>query len=230
MNNNIAKFYDNKSKIYNLTLSSGSLYEVIYNLIGEHEKILDVGCANGNFARELKKKNARITGVELSPVMAKNASTILDKVIIGNIETVKFPFHKKSFDTILLMDVLEHLFDPKGVLLRLNPYIKDNGKIIVSLPNVANWEVRLDLLRGKFNSERTTILEEGHIRFFTFDTAKKMFSRAGLKINHFDLVINYPLIILKIHNRFPHLRIDKILKKYVPKLFAFQFVFELKKK
>ncbi|MDO8269799.1 MAG: class I SAM-dependent methyltransferase [Candidatus Levybacteria bacterium] len=226
----ITEFYNKRKKVYNFILTPGSLYQLVFDLIGQKEKVLDVGCANGNFSQELKKKGAAVYGIEVSPEMAKNSAKVLDEVIVGNIETIKLPWRKAHFDTILLMDILEHLFSPKDVLFNLKPFLKEKGKVIVTIPNVANWEVRKELLFGRFDSEKTAILEEGHIRFFTYDTAKKMFGQAGYKIKSFNLVINYPLLLLKIHNRFGFLKIDVFLKKYCAKLFAYQFIFELVKK
>ncbi len=46
--------------------------------------------------------------------------------------------------------------------------MKDDGKIIVSVPNVANWR-SLNLLFGKFDYIRGGILDESHLRFFTYN-------------------------------------------------------------
>lgn len=226
----LKEFYNNRSNVYCFKSTPGSLYDKIYNLINENSIVLDVGCANGNFSKDLKNKNCIVHGIEISDKMAGNAKKVLDKVMVGNIETTKFPLEKRSYDVILLMDVLEHLFDPKSILKKVKPYLRKNGCVIVSIPNVANWEVRKDLLLGRFDSERTAILEEGHIRFFTFKKANEMFARSGYKIKRFDFVVNYPLLLLKIKNRFPFLGIDTIIKNYFYKFFAYQFIFELIKK
>ena len=69
MKNNLKEFYDKRVKVYDAVLTTGSLYEIIYNFIGEKEKVLDVGCANGNFSGQLKKKKAKVTGIEVSPIL-----------------------------------------------------------------------------------------------------------------------------------------------------------------
>ena len=103
-------FYDLKQKKYNAVMTPGSLYEKIYKKIGSDLKILDIGTANGNFAKELKEKNNTLFGIEISKIMAKQASGIYEKIIVGDVETISFPWKRNSFDSILVMDILEHLF------------------------------------------------------------------------------------------------------------------------
>lgn len=211
-------------------MNPGSLYQIIYDSIKKKERVLDLGCANGNFSSELKKKQCIVHGVEISNVMAKNARKVLDRVIVGNLETMKIDLPKKSYDVILLMDVLEHLFSPQQTLEKAAPFLKEKGRIIVSIPNVANWEVRLELLLGRFDSEKTAILEEGHIRFFTFKKACALFEASGYKVKKYDLVINYPLLLLKIKNRLTFIDIERFLKKYFYRFFAYQYIFIISKK
>lgn len=216
--------------MYCYYMNPGSLYQIIYDSIKKKEKVLDLGCANGNFSSELKKKNCVVHGVEISNVMAKNARKVLDTVIVGNIETMNINLPKKSYDVILLMDVLEHLFDPGQTLINASSFLKNKGRLIVSIPNVANWEVRTELLFGRFDSEKTAILEEGHIRFFTFKKACALFEASGYKVKKYDLVINYPLLLLKIKNRLPLFDIEGFIKKYFHRFFAYQYIFILEKK
>lgn len=226
----LKEFYNDRSSVYCYYMNPGSLYQIIYDSIKKKEKVLDLGCANGNFSSELKKKDCVVHGVEISDVMAKNARKVLDKVIVGNIESMSINLPKKSYDVILLMDVLEHLFDPKQTLVKASPFLKERGKVIVSIPNVANWEVRKELLFGRFDSEKTAILEEGHIRFFTFKNACALFESSGYRIKKYDLVINYPLLLLKLKNRFTFLPIEDFIKKHFHRFFAYQYIFILVKK
>src|SRR6185503_17206689 len=159
-----------------------------------------------------------------SSTMGAKAKKVLDKVYIGNIETDTFPLQKKYFDVILLMDVLEHLFDPLAVLKKLQNYLKDEGIIIITLPNIGNWEIIYNLLRGHFDYKEEGILDEGHLRFFTYDTAKNLIKKAKLETLSIDFVSTMPLVLLKIRNRFPFLGIDKLIRLNY-KLFAYQFVF-----
>jgi hypothetical protein len=88
----------------------------------------------------------------------------------------------RRFDLILFADVLEHTAHPEAVLRRLLPYLEEDGHVIVSLPNVAAWTVRLGLLAGHFDYEQSGILDDTHLRFFTRESAVRLAESAGLEV------------------------------------------------
>jgi Methyltransferase domain len=63
--------------------------------------------------------------------------------------------------------VLEHLSDPLPVLVALNRTLSADGRVIVSVPNVAHLWVRLSLALGRWDYAARGILDRTHLRFFT---------------------------------------------------------------
>ena len=196
---------------------SFAAHQICLNLIDEGRTVLDVGCATGYLSSRLKEKGCKVIGLEIDPEMAEEARLYCDKVFVGNAEAIELPY-KEYFDVILYADVLEHLRNPLEVLVRFRSYLKQNGYIVVSIPNVANWFIRLSLLFGKFNysSKRCTIIDPGHLRFFTLKTIREMLEQAGFKIVHLDITVDLPGL-----SRFPFIR---TLVKLWKKLFATQFI------
>ncbi|TET64340.1 MAG: class I SAM-dependent methyltransferase [Candidatus Stahlbacteria bacterium] len=192
-------------------------HRMCLGLIDGGETVLDVGCATGYLSFELKEKGCKVIGLEIDPEMAEEARLYCDKVILGNAEVIELPY-KEYFDVILYADVLEHLRNPLEVLIRFKSCLKQNGYIVVSIPNVANWFIRLSLLFGKFNynSKKGGILDSGHLRFFTLRTVREMLEKAGFKIVHLDITVDLPGL-----SRFPFMR---TLVKLWKKLFAVQFI------
>jgi methionine biosynthesis protein MetW len=151
--------------------------------IPKNSVVLDVGCADGKLGWLLKKeKNCIVFGVELNKKSAKKAKKVLDKVFCINLESKKPNIEKESFDVIIFADVLEHFKEPEKVLKKLSPLLKQRGKIIVSVPNVANFFIRKDLLFGNFNYADEGILDKNHLRFFTLKGIKRFLSENGYKI------------------------------------------------
>ena len=74
---------------------------------------------------------------------------------------------RQQFDVILFSDMLEHLADPLDVLMRHYQLLAPGGQMLISLPNVAIWNVRLALLLGRFEYGDTGTLDRTHMRFFT---------------------------------------------------------------
>ena len=163
------------------------LEEVNFELaraIGRPRTVLDVGCGRGLNGEIAHDKGAHVVGIEQWKASADAARARMDEVIEADIEhddSAK-ALGDRKFDLILFGDVLEHTRDPLGVMERFLPFLEDGGHVIVSLPNVAAWTVRLGLLAGKFEYAQSGILDETHLRFFTRQTTMKLVERAGLEL------------------------------------------------
>jgi 2-polyprenyl-3-methyl-5-hydroxy-6-metoxy-1,4-benzoquinol methylase len=139
--------------------------------------VLDVGCGFATTSQYLKGN--RVTGIESSPEAVKVARTRIDRVVERDLQD--FDLQLGQFDVIIFADVLEHLPWPIGVLRQYLALLKPNGTVIISLPNVGLWSVRLLHLLGKFEYEETGVLDHTHLRFFTRRSALRMLDEAGLK-------------------------------------------------
>ncbi|MGG7222413.1 class I SAM-dependent methyltransferase [Bacillus sp. ATD] len=157
----------------------------LFNLIQPHAKaILEVGCAEGLFGAAVKEKiNCSYYGIESYPPAAEKAARHIDEVITEDIETLKLPFQKNTFDYLIFGDVLEHLKDPWAVLRNLKPYVKETGSILASIPNISHISIFESLLSGKWTYTQAGLLDKTHFRFFTLHEMKKMFHETGYKIS-----------------------------------------------
>ncbi len=147
--------------------------------------VLEVGCGEGLTGAALKDEGRAhfVAGVELNADSGDQARKVLDHVIVGDIEHIDLPFSASQFDIIMLGDVLEHLVDPWMHFKRILTYLKYDGIVIVSLPNVRNWKVVFPLLfRGEFKYREFGILDKTHLRFFTRKGMQVLFRENNLKI------------------------------------------------
>lgn len=96
-------------------------------------RILDVGCGLGATMAKAESMfpNSDVIGIEKEPVIAA-IGTNLANIITGDIETIELSFEEKSFDYILLGNVLEYLAEPFEVLKQLCRYVKNGGSLIIS--------------------------------------------------------------------------------------------------
>lgn len=178
-----------------------SSWTVIYNSIKDGAKVLDIGCSSGYFDKKLSDdKKCVVDGIELDPEDAHRAKDNCRTVVTGNIEdgTLSLIALDSDYDYILFIDVLEHLLDPAAALKRASSLLGDNGKIIVSIPNMANGSVRLQLLQGNFDYENEGLLDATHLHYYTADEISKMIQKSGLiatSVNH--TTFNTPKIIMQ---------------------------------
>ena len=147
--------------------------------------ILDVGCGYATTSECLQKLGNRVTGIESSDQAVAVAQQRIGEVIaadLQNLDRVAAAIGEKRFDTIIFADVLEHLSWPAEILKRYASFLAPGGTVIVSLPNVGLWSVRLALMAGRFNYADTGVLDRTHLRFFTRRTARELIEEAGLAI------------------------------------------------
>ncbi len=142
--------------------------------------VLDVGCGFATTSEHIQKRGNRVTGIESSEEAAARASHRIDTVIHADLLDHGAISPGKQFDVIIFADVLEHLPWPLPVLQRYLQLLRENGTVIVSLPNVGLWSVRLSLMAGRFDYADTGVLDRTHLRFFTRRTARKLLGDAGL--------------------------------------------------
>ena len=149
-------------------------------------KVLEIGCGSGATLQWIRHEYGCewIGGVELSEESAKIAQEMLDFFVQGNIEQMELPFEPGSLDLILCLDVLEHLVDPWGVLKRLVRFLKPEGVLIVSMPNICHHSASFPMLfRDRWDYTPSGILDKTHLRFFTRKTSIELFEQAGLRVN-----------------------------------------------
>jgi 2-polyprenyl-3-methyl-5-hydroxy-6-metoxy-1,4-benzoquinol methylase len=148
-------------------------------------RVLDVGCGSGVHGEELARTYGHVvTGVDLSaPSVAKATSRLASAYVADVTVPEEYPFARsQSFDVILFSDLLEHLGDPESVLRRHLSLLSPGGHILLSIPNVAIWNVRLGLLFGRFRYTDTGTLDRTHMRFFTQTTARELLEGQGLTV------------------------------------------------
>jgi 2-polyprenyl-3-methyl-5-hydroxy-6-metoxy-1,4-benzoquinol methylase len=149
-------------------------------------RVLDVGCGSGVHGAELHRAHGhRVVGVDLSASSVEKARARLAEAYVADVtRPEEYPFHgRQQFDVVLFSDMLEHLPDPLDVLVRHCRLLAPNGQILISLPNVAIWNVRLALLFGRFEYGDTGTLDRTHLRFFTRSSFRRFLAQAGLVVS-----------------------------------------------
>ena len=148
---------------------------------GNGRRLLDVGCARGHLSAALANQGWNVTGIEYDASDAALAKDAGINVIVGTAEEALASLNEK-FDVIVFADVLEHFVHPLEVLKLATTRLAPNGRIVISIPNVAHLTVRLQLLLGSFTYTDRGILDRTHLHFYTKKTLKEMVANAGLSI------------------------------------------------
>ncbi len=156
-------------------------------------RILEVGTASGYVGRELRARGfTQIIGLEQDPQLASQATPHYAAVHVVDLDHEPELHALGRFDALVCADVLEHIRDPWRQLRRLSALIRPGGAVIISVPNAVNWTVRLMVLSGRFEYAERGLVDAGHLRFFTYRTARQLLEQAGLRIQR---IIPTPLPI-----------------------------------
>jgi methionine biosynthesis protein MetW len=155
---------------------------LICRIVPERSRVLDIGCGTGVLMDLLQKsKGVDIVGIEPNAERAEVSRRKGFIVFDGYVSTETLE-PLGQFDVILLADVLEHLPDPYSMLSTIKPYLKSDGRLVVSVPNVAHWSVRLNLLFGRFDYQSYGIMDATHLRWFTDKGIRLLLTESGYKI------------------------------------------------
>lgn len=158
--------------------------KIIEDMHPSKGKLLDFGCAEGNFLVLAKKKGWEAYGVEQSKFASKLAKKRGLKVYNKPINEIKF--QDNSFDVITLWDVIEHLSDLEGIFKELKRILKKDGLLIIRTPNkdsifhlIANFSYSLSFKTITFPIK--TMYHLDHLYYFSEQTLDKTLNKNGFK-------------------------------------------------
>jgi 2-polyprenyl-3-methyl-5-hydroxy-6-metoxy-1,4-benzoquinol methylase len=165
-------------------LRPNDAHGISLQLVGKNKKVLELGAASGHVTQALKALNNTVTAVERDGRFKDRLVELADEVVITDLDwlDLREKLAGQKFDVVLAGDVLEHCSRPELVLLQLHELLKNNGYVVISLPNIAHGDVRLSLLTGSFDYRDTGLLDRTHLRFFTRSSIETFLTN-----NHFNV-------------------------------------------
>lgn len=190
-------------------------------------KILDVGAATGTLGRLCGGVRFVLHGLEPDTEWANLARPYYAALLCSTLDEAPDEF-LRGYDVVVCADVLEHVAHPELALRRLLTLQPEGCIFIISVPNVANLWIRLNLLLGRFDYTDRGILDRGHLRFFTRRTLVGMLASVGLQITQFDVTpiplgLVHPLFQQTAWGRFLHKSLALLTHAW-PTLLGYQFV------
>lgn len=211
---------------YSFDTTPKNTHMLLIERVPNESLVLEVGSASGYMGEYLQKnKNCTVYGIEPDTARAAEAEGRgYEAVFCGTSDDAISAgvFSGKEFDVLLLADVLEHIWESEKALERLLPFVKNGGRVVVSLPNVAHYSVIAMLFRGEWKMASAGIMDRTHMRWFTRKSAMKMFTDVGLSVEEVRPAAGY------IERRWGGF--GKYLLFAWPDFFAPQFIFVCNKK
>jgi len=214
-------------------------YKLVVDSTKPNNSVLEIGCGDGRMAEKIR---ADYTGIDISEeavniCKAKGYSAVVHDV------NMPLPFESKTFDVVMIFEVLEHLFLPEICLSEVKRVLLPGGIVIGSIPNIAFLPNRLLMLIGYFNpsgSPATSLkaaYKDPDIRFFTKKSLIKFLREIGFveihiigkkfSLIHLPVLYRSPLTLRKFLNLIS--APFSFLGKFYPSLFSLRIYFKAQK-
>ncbi|HAT89236.1 MAG TPA: hypothetical protein DCS73_05735 [Roseburia sp.] len=218
---------------FDLIIEDDNSLSKIIRQIKDDSVVLEFGPAAGRMTKFLKEHlHCKVYIVEIDDESAKKASQYAADTIVDDIENFKWleKWENIKFDYIVFADVLEHLRNPQNVLTKTKMLLKDEGKTIISVPNVAHNSIMINLFNNVFNYTPVGLLDNTHIHLFAYNTLKEFCSFAGyVPVIEDAIYVNVgENEITALYNQVN----EKVQKELKSRIYnnVYQFVFTLQKK
>lgn len=143
--------------------------------------VLEVGSGFGSLLQTFRMDGWRVTGVEPDRNLARYTTAKLGiETINGILESANIP--SESVDVAIMLHVIEHVPDPVGTLKEIYRVLKPGGHMVLETP-------RYDTLMFKLLGRRERSVScDGHIYFFTTNSLRRAYERAGFSLLQFQCV------------------------------------------
>lgn len=163
----------------------------VFSLIPTPQTICDIGCGNGVFTIDLKRrlKGCNLTGVDGSAYALQQAQNVgFDELhLVNDFSADILPLKDNSFDLVICKDVLEHLLHPEQLVSEISRVLKEEGKALIHVPNHFTLLGRVRLLMTNNidpfdyfpNAKRW---EFPHIRFYNHASMVELLKMHNLNV------------------------------------------------
>ncbi len=145
--------------------------------------VLDVGCGNGTLTAKLAKRGWHVYGTDFSPTGIEYAQKTFPEITFFLADAQKSGSLQDygPFDAVLSAEVIEHVYDPRGLARTLFDQVKPGGQAILSTPYHGYLKNVVLALTGKLDQHFTVLWDHGHIKFFSRKTLTKVLEEAGFR-------------------------------------------------
>ena len=202
--------------------------EVLRAVPSSARTVLDLGCGAGGNAGALAERGAVVDGVTLSEEEAAAARRVCRNVWVYNLAAGLPDEATGPYDCCICTHVLEHICFPEALLAGVRAVLAPGGTLVVALPNLMNYKTRFALMRGRFEYENGGIMDNTHFRWYTFESAQRLFERHGYVVTRAWAEGTFPLKGFRKVLPAVARGVDRAATSVAPGVFGWQLLYTLR--
>jgi methionine biosynthesis protein MetW len=161
-------------------------HDVALHLLKPGVRLLDIGCWDGRLLEAIRRAGlfGELYGVDLPFEAVEKVKSKGFNAQVVDLNGEPLPFLDEYFDTVILLAVLEHVFDPYAVIREIHRVLRPGGMLIIDVPNVASFTNRIRILSGRLPVTSTDPgWDGGHLHYFTKYALDQFLLSEGFQIN-----------------------------------------------
>lgn len=171
------KAYFDHNKISEFRSDAQKKFKFVQNYLPKKAKILDFGCGTGDFIGICKESHHDVYGYDISAYAAALVSK-RHHILVNSGRLREDLFGKDFFDAIVSFDVIEHAPNFKEILKLFHNWLKPDGVLFLTTPNIESWEITI--LRSRWYGFTKV---PDHINYFSPRSIKLALKEAGLAVS-----------------------------------------------
>jgi methionine biosynthesis protein MetW len=160
-------------------------HDVALRLLKPGARLLDIGCWDGHLLELIRQADLyqELYGSDILSEAIENVKLKGFNAKQVDLNNEKLPFPGDYFDTVILLAVLEHVFDPYSVIGEIYRVLRPGGTLIIDVPNVASFTNRIRILFGRIPvTSGDPGWDGGHLHYFTKFALDKFLKRSGFNV------------------------------------------------
>ncbi len=149
--------------------------------------ILDSGCGGGDFAAGLAEAGYSVYGVDLSPsgIKAACARNVGQFKLSSMYENLTEPFDVKSFDCIVAIETIEHLYSPRLFIKQAKQALRPGGLLVITTPYWGYLKNIARSLSNRTDRALSALWDGGHIKHWSRATLTELLAEQGFEVDGF---------------------------------------------
>jgi len=146
------------------------------------KRVLDAGCGNGAFSRLLQERGFSVVGIDCDKNGIELARAHGGEFLELSLYDDPPGCFLNSFDAVVLLEVIEHLYFPARAFRFARLVLKEGGPLIASTPYHGYWKNLAISILNRWDVHWNPLRDGGHIKFFSRQTLTRLAHREGFEI------------------------------------------------